>query len=369
MNTRNKKIIQTSYFGILGNVVLVAIKATIGLFAKSISIVMDAVNNLTDVLSSTITIIGTKLSGKKPDKKHPYGHGRIEYLTATALGLIILFAGVTAIVEGVKSIIDYFQNGTLPNFSIIQIIIIGLAIFVKIFLGFFFKKRGKELESDVLAASGTDALFDAVLSTATLLGAIVAYSFGFYVEGYLTLIIAIFIIRSGIEVITDAVNDLIGTRVDDEFKLEVRKIILSVPGAISAHDLIIHNYGNGNYIGSVHVTINNNMRAVEIQEMERQIAVKAYNELHIILTVGIYVLNDDSEHKAIRSFILDHIKDNKNILELHGLFVDKVNKKVSFDLVLSFETDNPHLIKETYEKILKQEFNDYDFYCNLDFDY
>ena len=160
---REKAIVKTSFIGIIGNVILVAFKAFVGIIAGSISIIMDAVNNFTDALSSIITIAGTKLANKKADKKHPYGYGRIEYLTSTLIAMLILFAGSMAIYESIKSIIDHFQNGTMPNFATYSIIIIAVAILFKVGIGLFFRKRGKEYDSDALSASGIDALFDSIL--------------------------------------------------------------------------------------------------------------------------------------------------------------------------------------------------------------
>ena len=164
MQDRSKKIIQTSVIGILANLGLVALKAVVGLFANSISIIMDAVNNLSDALSSVITIVGTKLSQKKPDAKHPYGHGRVEYVTSLIISIIILIAGSVAIVESVLNIITPAE----VTFTYISLILIGAAILVKVGLGLFFRYRGKKLNSEALKGSGLDALFDALLSLATL---------------------------------------------------------------------------------------------------------------------------------------------------------------------------------------------------------
>ena len=177
---REKTIVRTSVIGIIGNIFLVGFKATIGFIAGSISIIMDALNNLTDALSSIITIVGTKLSNKKPDKKHPFGHGRIEYITSTIIAALILFAGGLAIYESIKSIIEYFDTKELPQFNIISLVIIGVAILVKVGIGIFYKIQGKRVNSSSLKASGTDALFDAILSTATLVGAIFAYTLHLY---------------------------------------------------------------------------------------------------------------------------------------------------------------------------------------------
>ena len=162
---RNKKIVQTSILGIAVNILLVIFKAAIGFIANSIAIILDAVNNLSDALSSIITIIGTKLSEKAPDKKHPYGHGRIEYFTSIIIAILVLAAGVTALKESVEKII----NPEVANYSIASLIIVGVAVAVKFFFGRYVKKVGEKLNSQSLVASGTDALMDSILSLSTLL--------------------------------------------------------------------------------------------------------------------------------------------------------------------------------------------------------
>ena len=181
MQNRSKKIIQTSIIGIITNLGLVAVKAVVGLFANSISIIMDAINNLSDALSSVITIVGTKLSQKKPDAKHPYGHGRVEYITSLIISIIILIAGSVAIVESVLNIIKPAE----VNFSIYSVILIGIAVLVKIALGLFFRYRGKKLNSEALKGSGLDALFDALLSLATLVSIVVFLIWKVNIEGYI----------------------------------------------------------------------------------------------------------------------------------------------------------------------------------------
>ena len=248
---REKTIIRTSIIGILANLLLVGFKATIGFIAGSISIIMDALNNLTDVLSSLITIIGTKLSNKKPDKKHPFGHGRIEYITSTLIAFLILAAGGIAIYESIVSIVDYWtKDKVLPSFSVISLVIIGAAVLVKLGIGIFYKIQGKKVDSPSLIASGTDALFDAALSTATLVGAIFAYTLGWYVEGYLGILIGIFILKTGIEILVESFSSIIGERYDKEETKAITHDIASVPGVKGVFDLIINSYGHKKNIGS-----------------------------------------------------------------------------------------------------------------------
>ena len=342
VSNREKEIIKTSFIGIIANIMLVGFKAFVGFIAGSISIIMDALNNLTDALSSTITIVGTKLASKRPNKKHPYGYGRIEYITSTLIAFLILFAGAMAIYESIKSIIDYFQNGTMPSFEIYSIIIIAAAILVKVGVGLFFRYKAKATESDALDASGKDALFDSILSLSTLIGMIIAKFFGLYVEGYLGIVIGLFIIKSGIEVLKESLSSMIGERFDKELVQNIKNDINSIDGVLGSYDLILNSYGHNKNIGSVHIGVNGNLTSIEIQEIERNISSLMYTKYNTIMTVGIYTESiDDEETKTILAGILEIIKDYKQVLQIHGFYVDKVKKVINYDLVISFDDELP----------------------------
>lgn len=367
---REKTIIRTSVIGILGNVLLVGFKATIGFIAGSVAIIMDALNNLTDALSSIITIIGTKLSNKKPDKKHPFGHGRVEYITSTLIAALILFAGGMAIYESILSIIDYFKNGTMPDYSWWSLIIIGAAVLVKVAIGIFFKIQGKKVDSEALKASGTDALWDSVLSLATLVGAIFAYTLHWYVEGYLGILIGLFILKSGIGVLRESISSIIGERYDAEETKQIIEDINSIPGVKGTYDLILNSYGHKKNIGSVHVGVDGSLNALQIQTIERMITIMMYQKHNTIMTVGIYADNVETpESKKIRSSLSNLTKNNPNILQMHGFFVDAEHKVANFDLVFSFDELHPEAEIEKIKKELEKEFPEFTFIITLDRDF
>ncbi|MBP5550602.1 MAG: cation transporter [Bacilli bacterium] len=353
---REKEIVKTSFVGIIANIMLVGFKAFVGFIAGSISIVMDALNNLTDALSSIITIVGTKLASKRPNKKHPYGYGRIEYITSTLIAALILFAGGAAIYESIKSIIDYFQNGTMPQFEVYSIIIIAAAILVKIGIGLYFRAKAKKIDSDALDASGKDALFDSILSTSTLVGMIVAKFFGIYIEGYLGIIIGLFIIKTGIEVLKESLSSIIGDRFDKEIVASIKKDINQIDGVLGSFDLILNSYGYNKSIGSVHIGVKDNLTAKEIQEIERQITYLMYVKYNTIMTVGVYAENiSDEESRNVYAGILDIIKEYKYVLQIHGFYYDKQKKLINYDLVISFDDEKPlATIEEIKEKTMNK---------------
>ena len=367
---RESTIIRTSIIGIIGNIFLVGFKAAIGFIAGSISIVVDALNNLTDALSSIITIVGTKISNKKPDKKHPFGHGRVEYITSTLVAFLILFAGGLAIYESIKSIIDYFQNKTLPQFTVWSLVIIGVAILVKVGIGIFYKIQGKKVNSSALKASGSDALWDAALSTGTLIGAIFAYTLGWYVEGYLGILIGLFIIKSGIGILRESFSLIIGERYDKEEINKIRQDICAIDGVQGAYDLIINNYGPNKNIGSVHIGVANNLTAKEVQIIERNIAAMMYMKYNTIMTVGIYADFVETEiSKSIHKYLLEVNSKYEHILQLHGFFVDEEKKLCNFDLVISFDEQEPEQVVENVKKAMEEKFPEYTFIVTLDNDF
>ena len=370
MQKREKEIVKTSVIGIIGNAFLVAFKAFVGILAGSVAIIMDAVNNFTDALSSTITIAGTKLSAKKPDKKHPYGYGRIEYLTSTLIAVLILFAGGMAVYESIRSIIDHFAIGTMPSFEIYSIVIVAVAIGVKVAIGLFFRKRGTSIESDALKASGMDALFDSILSTATLIGAIVAKFANFYIEGYLGVLIGLFILKSGFEVMRESLSSMIGDRFEREYVLQIKEDILAVKGVRGCYDLILNNYGHDKNIGSVHIGVDDSLSAREIQAIEREITMLIYTKYHTIMTCGIYAENqsDEASH-AVFEKVSEVIKKHPHVLQLHGFYLDKESATLSYDVVVSFDDPDAAGTVAAIKSETEEIFEEYHVFVQYDQDF
>ena len=232
-NSRNRIIIRTSVIGILANVFLAAFKAVVGLTSNSIAIVMDAVNNISDAASSVITIVGAKLAGKEPDRKHPYGYGRIEYLSAMVISLLVLYAGLTAFVESVRKII---QPDT-PDYSAAALVIVAVAVVVKIVLGRYVKRTGEKVRSDSLINSGEDARLDSVISASTLVAAAVYLLFRVSLEAWLGAVIALVIIRSGIGMLRDALSRILGQRADAQLAGDIKSTIGQFPEIGGVYDL------------------------------------------------------------------------------------------------------------------------------------
>ena len=347
------------------NILLVIFKGVVGFLANSIAIILDAVNNLTDVISAVVTIIGTKLATKKADKEHPYGHGRIEYIAATIVSFIILFAGITAIKESIDKIIHPLET----NYSYVSIIIIVVAVLFKIVFGIYASKVGKKYDSNSLVATGKDALMDAILSTTTIIAAIISLVFKIKIEGYLGLLISIFILKAAIEILVETKDSIVGTRFDKEYTDKIKSLINSYDEVRGVYDLILHNYGPLNIIGTANIEVRHDMTAEEIHKLSKKISNEMFEKYNIILTVGIYAYNDSGKSKEIRKELNKILSEYTCIKQIHGFFVDEQKKQIYFDLIIDFEEKNPEKVKEKIIEKMKINFNDYEFYVVLDTDF
>lgn len=353
---RDKIIVQTSVIGILANIALAAFKAMAGIMSNSIAVTLDAVNNLSDALSSVVTIIGNKLASKEPDKEHPLGYGRIEYLSAMIVAAIVLYAGITSIVESVKKII----TPTPADYTSLTLIIIAVAILVKLVLGAYVKGKGENANSGALIASGADATFDAVLSLSVLLSALIYIYTGISLEAYVGVIISVVIIKAGIEMIIDTLNDILGKRADPETATKIKELITEEPEVIGAYDLFINNYGPDKNYASVHIELPDTMTVEDVDVLTRRLQGKLLNKMGVILTgVGVYSYNTQNDEIGnIRNNIMEKVMNHDWALQVHGFFVDLDKKEIRFDVVMSFDIDHKEGL-ETLKKEIKELYPDY----------
>ena len=343
-SARQKLIVRTSLVGVLVNVLLAGMKAAVGLLANSIAVVLDAVNNLSDALSSVITIVGAKLSAKRPDKKHPLGYGRIEYFSALIVAALVLYAGITALVESVKKII----TPETPDYSLLSLILIGAAVAAKILLGRYVTAKGKKADSDALIASGSDASFDAILSGSVLLCAILFKTTGLSLEPYVGAIISLFILKSGIEMIRDTLDDLLGARIDPELSHQIKALICQEEGVRGAFDLLLNNYGPGRNYATVHIEVADSSTAAQIDRMTRSIQKRVFTETGVIVTgVGVYSYNTSSdESAALQKRVTQAVLAHEGTLQVHGFYLDPEEKELRLDVVFSFDADSRRLLEE-----------------------
>lgn len=353
---RERTIIKTSVVGIATNVLLAAFKAAVGLLSRSIAVTLDAVNNLSDALSSVITIIGAKLGARQPDRKHPLGHGRVEYISSLLVAAIVLYAGITSLVESVKKII----HPEAADYSTVSLLIIAVAIAVKLVLGRYVKAQGEKVNSGALIASGSDASFDAILSASVLASAIIFLVWHISLEAYVGVVIAAFIIKAGIGMTTETLDDILGHREDAETSLKIKRLLTEEPEVRGAYDLILYNYGPNKNYGSVHLELPDTMTVDQVDLLTRRVETKVYRETGVILTgVGVYSYNTTDEQAAqIRNAVQETVLSHDWALQMHGFYVDTEKKTMRFDVVLSFDVDRKEAL-ETLQREVRALYPDY----------
>ena len=343
---RDHAIIRTSVIGILANIFLATFKAVVGIFSHSIAIVLDAVNNLSDAASSLITIIGTKLATREPDKKHPFGHGRIEYLSAMIISIIVLYAGITSFTESVKKIL----HPDVPDYSVAALIIVTAGVVVKIILGRYVKSMGLKYHSDSLVNSGEDATLDSVISASTLAAAGIYLLKGIALDAWLGAVISLVIVKAGVEMLRDTLSKVLGERVDLSLAKAIKETVLSFSEVSGAYDLVLNDYGPDTFNGSIHIEVPDTFTAREVDELSRTITEKVYAKHNVILTaIGIYSANTDNEqYVQMKHKIQEFVIQDEYVLQMHGFYVDEVKKSMRFDLIISFDAPDRYAV---YEKL------------------
>ena len=363
--SRDKVIVRTSIIGIVANLFLAGFKAFVGVLANSIAVILDAVNNLSDALSSLITILGAKLSARKPDRNHPLGHGRIEYMSALIVSFIVLYAGATSAIESVKKII----HPETADYSVVSLVIIGAAVVVKILLGAFFKRQGRKVNSTALVASGTDASFDAILSLSVFISALIFMIFGISLEAYVGVIISAFIIKSGIELLKDTLDDILGKRADADLSRKIKEIACHEPEVYGAYDLFVSNYGPDKNYASLHVELADTLTVEQVDVLTRKIQEKVYKATGVVITgLGVYSYNTrDDEAARIRNKVQELVMGHEWALQIHGFHIDTEEKSMRFDVVFSFDKNPAEALKEITAEV-SEEFPDYKVFVTPDVD-
>ncbi|AQS07640.1 cation diffusion facilitator family transporter [Clostridium beijerinckii] len=280
---RNSYGVLGGIIGIVVNIILFIIKLSVGVIVSSIAIMADAFNNLSDAASSLITILGFKLSNKPADREHPFGHGRIEYLSALIVAFMVMLVGL----QFIKSSFERIVNPSPVIFELVSFILLIVSIFFKIWLSKFNKFVGEKINSSALKAASTDALGDVFTTTCVAISFLASKFTSFPIDGYIGMFVALFIVYAGFNLVKDTINPLLGEAPDPELVESIERMVLSYDNILGSHDLIVHNYGPGKCMASIHAEIPGNINVVDIHEVidkaEREIskALKIYLVIHI----------------------------------------------------------------------------------------
>ena len=361
-NERRKRIVAVSIIGIVTNLLLGGLKAVLGILSGSIALVSDALNNITDSSSSLITIIGTKLAGKAPDKQHPFGHGRTEYLTSLLIGGIVFITGFQSLISSAKAIFNKEEMST----SIVTAIIIIATIVAKIILGTFAENSGKKYNSGALIASGADAKNDAIISVVTLISALIYTFVKISIDGIAGVIISIFILKTAYEVLSDTIKKILGERVDGEIVRGIKEIARNTEGVINCFDLILNDYGPDFYTGSINVEIEDDRSIGEMYPILHEAQTKIYNKYNVFLVFGFYSVDvDDDRYVKIKSLLKNYKERERHIINYHGIVIDDKDKTIYCDITRDFDIKS-ETVMENVNRILKEEFPEYKIHVNID---
>lgn len=323
--------------GILCNLLLCSLKITVGAFLGSISVMADGLNNLTDMGSSVVTMVGFKMAAKPADKDHPFGHGRIEYLSAFIVAVIILLVGFELLKSSVQAIV---RGQSAPTYSTISYIILVCSVMVKLWMFFFNRKLGKKIKSDALTATAQDCLNDSIATTVILFAALVCgfVSLPFNLDAVMGILVGLFIIYSGIMTAKETVDKLLGEPPSQELLKELEETIMSFSDFEAIHDLIVHNYGPGRCLASVHVEVSQNIDIVHCHE-QADLCEKLVNEkLGVELTIHTDPIDTHSEEVvSVRSQLSDKIKTLHSDATIHDFRMTPMGEmrtNLIFDAVL-----------------------------------
>lgn len=322
--------------GIVLNIVLCIGKFIVGALSNSIAITADAFNNLSDAGSSVVTLFGFKLSSKKPDKDHPFGHGRYEYISALIVSFIVLIMGF----ELITSSVDKIRNPEDVTFSIPTLTVLLISIGGKIWLALFNRKLGKKIDSPALSAVVTDSIGDTVATTASLLSIVITHFTKINIDGYIGIIVACFVLYAGYGILKDTISPLLGEPPDKEIVNQLVEYITSYDDVMGIHDLVLHNYGANSIFGTVHVEVSVDSDIVQIHDTIDCIEQEVFERLgiHLVIHLDPLVFNDEKVN-GLRSMVVGIVTDIDKRLKIHDFRVvdGPTHTNMIFDLVVPYD--------------------------------
>lgn len=356
--SRERQVVKVGMVNVLVNLALAVTKIVLGRITNSIAITLDGVNSLTDGFSSVLTIMGTKIAQKAPDHKHPFGYGRVEYLTSFTVAALIIAAGASSLNSAINSITD----GATSSYSTVALVLIGVASVTKAALGIYTRRAGNMLDSDPLRANGTDSLLDSVVSASTLVAAILHVAFGISIESYLAAIISILIIKSGIEILVETSSKILGERQDPSFITKVEKVARSVDGVKLVSGIVLTDYGPSRRGGSLHVTVDANMTISEFDEIAREVHRRVMKECGVnLISVGVYPAKEaDGESRKWRAKVARLLWSHEHVIEVRGLYLDPERKACRFDAVADYSVKDVRELKKELRAICEEALPGYE---------
>ena len=355
--SRNDLIIRYNVLGIVMNTVLSVFKIIIGSLSYAHAMILDGINGFSDVLSYVLAIISSALNKKGGSKELPMGYGRLEYLFSLATTILVMYVGFRSIFDAIRDILNPHEA---PEYNWAVIIVAIVSFMAKSYYGFMLRKKGKELSSIAMVMSGTDSICDSLVSVAILIAIVIYKTIGIDIEHYLCIVISLLIILTGIKMLRECMNKILGTRVDPEFKKQITNMIIAEKEVLNVANLVIHNYGENVYVGSVDIEVDPRMRAIKITELSRRIIGKA-EELGLKLTsVGINASDtDDKRADHIYDQIIEKVIRFEGISRINSFSIDFKKKLISFYIVMDYSVKDKEARKEEFFKQIQQMYPDF----------
>lgn len=357
----------SGFVGIFSNILLFVGKIIIGLISGSVSIIADAMNNLSDASSSVVSLIGFKLAEKPADEDHPYGHARFEYLSALAVAAIILIIGF----ELAKSSISKILNPTVVLFSIPVAVVLLLSIIIKLWLALFNRKLGKMINSYTLMATSADSRNDVISTLAVFASVLIQHFWGLKIDGYIGLAVALFILYSGVCMAKDTISPLLGEGVSHELRDLIAEMVCANPKVLGYHDLMVHDYGPGQRFASMHIEMDRNEDPMLCHDMIDDLERECFDKFKVHLVIHYDpVVTGDAEHDRLKQFVTRVIKEYNNMLSLHDfrMVCGSTHTNLIFDIALPYELSNKDKeIKQLIDKSLA-DLNETTYYTVINFD-
>ena len=354
-DTREGIISGTSVLGIIVNLLIAAIKIVLGLLANSIAIVSEGVNNASDALTSVLTLVGTKLAGKKPNRKHPFGYGRIEYLTSLIIAILILVTGF----EMIKSSVELILHPEPMDISLIALMAVAISAVIKFFLGVYTIKQGRKADSGSLTAVGLDCRNDSFVSVITIASAIVFLVFEVSVDAYVGIFTSLIILKAGFEVLKDTVGELLGKPGKEELAAKIYREVRSTEGVLGAADMMLHNYGPDAYSGSVNIEMDHEKTVGEIYGVLHELQLRIMDEYKVTMVFGIYAVdNDHEEVKQIRKTITNFVVNQEHVKSFHAVYLDPNSPRLYCDFIVDYDLKDWDALRRDFTAYMAEHYAD-----------
>lgn len=352
-DSREGVIVTTSWLGVIVNILCALVKIIIGVLAGSLAIISEGLNNAADVASSILTIVGTKLAGKHPTKEHPFGYGRIEYLTSLIIAAMILMTAYETISEAIGLIF----NPKSMELSILIIIIIAASAIIKYVLGAYVQKQGEKINSQALVGVGKDSKSDCIVSVVTIVATICYIFFHISIDAYAGIITSLFIFKAGFEILKETVGDLLGNAGDRELADELYKLIRSNPLVLNAADMMLHNYGPDRYSGSVNIELDHALTVEQIYAAIHAMQLQIMHDFNIVMVFGVYAVDRDHENVIeMRKYIGSFVQNTDHVNSFHALYIDPNNNDIYCDLVVDYDLDDWDKLRDTFTDYMQHKY-------------